>query len=52
MSVGYSTGLEDCYQRLEEHRGAVCHDHEMDLKTQASPAFQRANTVGRNSTAP
>jgi hypothetical protein len=39
------TGL-DSYQRLEEHLSALCQDHEMSPKTQATPAFLRANIRG------
>jgi hypothetical protein len=41
-----ATGLEDCYQPLNEHRSALYKYHEMCPKTQATPAFRRANTMG------
>jgi hypothetical protein len=53
-------GLEDRYQRLKEHSRALYQDHSRALyqdhetrpKTQATPAFRRANTIGWNSTVP
>jgi hypothetical protein len=46
-----ATGSED-YYRLKGHGSALCQDHDMRPKTQATPAFQKANTLGQNSTVP
>jgi hypothetical protein len=41
-----ATGLEDRYLRLKEHSRALYQDHETRPKTQTTPAFRRANTIG------
>jgi hypothetical protein len=52
MIQSLCTGLEDSHESLEEHRSALCQDHETRPKTQATPAFRRANTMGQNSAVP
>jgi hypothetical protein len=52
QTSGLATGLEDCYQRLKNNRGALVGDCETHPKAHTSPVFRRDNTADMNSTVP